>query len=180
MQPKVEIPNLPTGPAYPEQTRHRSAGHWISSWDAWQRKTWPWQGGDAVTAPTSLRMFYIIKTKSAANSVAGIVIPYAGGETPTQTYPPIAPDEASWGLCDGDQYSRRKAGDLYDVIGTAYGGSSAYPKKPDLAGLFVVGGGPATPPPGSAIINYTTANPHNGFSISCNGVSALCYLGLLN
>ncbi|QHS58416.1 phage tail protein [Chitinophaga agri] len=69
--------------------------------------------------------------KSGSVMPVGAVIPYAGS-----TPPP------GWVFCDGTSYP--KAGDqkeLFDVIGTTYGGDANTFRVPDLRGTFIQGTG---------------------------------------
>ena len=63
----------------------------------------------------------------------GAILPYAGGSVPD-----------GYLLCDGSEIERSKYGDLYDIIGVIYNGSTALTgvgtfRLPDLRGRFALG-----------------------------------------
>jgi microcystin-dependent protein len=63
---------------------------------------------------------------------AGVMTPFAGSVAPT-----------GWLFCDGSSYSTTDSryANLYNIIGTTYGGSGTYFKVPDCRGRTLIGAG---------------------------------------
>ncbi|MEO2133376.1 tail fiber protein [Microbacterium sp.] len=65
---------------------------------------------------------------SGGGSPTGSVISFAGATAPR-----------GWLICDGSVFDPAQYPDLYDVIGTTYGGTASAPRLPSLAGRVPVG-----------------------------------------
>ncbi len=74
----------------------------------------------------------IPSTGVAATLPPGMIVPYAGS---------TAPD--GWLLCDGSAYDITTYSNLYNVIGTTYGGSGSNFNLPDLCGKVPIGTSPS-------------------------------------
>lgn len=70
--------------------------------------------------------------ESGARVTAGTIVPFAGATAPT-----------GWLMCDGSAVSRTTYSELFNVIGTTYGGGdgSTTFNLPDLTGRFPLGSG---------------------------------------
>lgn len=86
----------------------------------------PDAAADAQQTSTVQRVSSLERNAEAVAIAAGLVMQYAGADTPT----------GGWLRCDGAVFDPDEEPDLFEAIGTTFGGTEAAPRLPTLTGAL--------------------------------------------
>lgn len=124
-------------------------------------------GGDLETRPENIYADFLIAERDipAAAPPIGTIMPFGGDITDRDVQ--IKLQAAGWFPCDGSSLRRNIYRDLFNVIGTHFGGAPLTFALPDLRGYFVTGAGKLKV--GTIQVISTTGLPVNPIRTTTNG-----------
>lgn len=125
------------------------------------------RGGDQETRPENIYADFLIAAADIVGAAPpiGTIMPFGGDITDRDVQ--IKLQAAGWFPCDGSSLRRRTYNELFDIIGTHFGGAPLTFALPDLRGYFVTGAGKLKV--GTIQVISTTGSPANPIITTSNG-----------